>query len=442
VTGLFRPTEVSSWGRTPRVTARLARPSFTDELRDLVLTAGAQPNHLLASGLRRSYGDSGLNDGGAMLDMTSLDRFVSFDRTAGHLVAEAGVSLAEILKLVVPAGFFPPVIPGTKFVTLGGAVANDVHGKNHHRAGTIGRWVDRLDMLRGDGAALSIDRSDSTGLFAATIGGLGLTGIITHVALELMPIASSDISVESIPFGNLAEFFQLAADSERDHDYTVAWIDCLAKGPALGRGIFQRASHSRNGNLRVHAGAGPSIPMDAPGFLLNRLTLSAFNALYYRLNGRRRLTTVAYNAFFFPLDVIGSWNRLYGRRGFYQYQSVIPPGAAEAATAEMLRTIAQAGQGSFLAVLKTFGDVPSPGLLSFPMKGTTLALDFPNHGLSTLSLLDRLDAIVREAGGRLYPAKDGRLPAEMFRGGYKALEQFRTHVDPAMSSTFWRRMNP
>jgi L-gulonolactone oxidase len=423
------------------VTARLARPSFTGELRDLVLTGSAQPNQLLASGLRRSYGDSGINDGGAMLDMTGLDRFVSFDRTAGHLVAEAGVSLAEILKLVIPAGFFLPVIPGTKFVTLGGAIANDVHGKNHHRAGTIGRWVRRLDMLRGDGAALSIDRGDTTGLFAATIGGLGLTGVITHVAVKLMPIASSDMSIETIPFGNLAEFFQLAAESERGHDYSVSWIDCLAKGPALGRGIFQRASHSRNGNLRVHAGAGPSISIDAPSFLLNRFTLSAFNGLYYRLNGRRRLTTASYNSFFFPLDAIGGWNRLYGRRGFYQYQSVIPSDGAEAATAEMLRTISEAGQGSFLAVLKTFGDIPSPGLLSFPMKGTTLALDFPNHGLSTLRLLDRLDAIVREVGGRLYPAKDGRLPPAMFRTGYKALERFRTHLDPGMSSTFWRRMN-
>jgi L-gulonolactone oxidase len=193
--------------------------------------------------------------------------------------------------------------------------------------------------------------------------------------------------------------------------------------------------------LRVHSTAGPSVPLDAPGFLLNRLSLSSFNEVYYRLAGRARHTTASYNPFFYPLDAIGGWNRLYGRRGFYQYQSVVPPTDAEAVTAEMLRTIAEAGQGSFLAVLKTFGDVPSPGLLSFPRQGTTLALDFANHGRPTLSLLDRLDAIVREAGGRLYPAKDGRLPPAMFQAGYPALERFRPHIDPGMSSTFWRRMN-
>jgi L-gulonolactone oxidase len=295
--------------------------------------------------------------------------------------------------------------------------------------------------MRSDGAKHALTDADTTGLFAATIGGVGLTGVVTRVALQLTPVASSNMSVETIPFGNLPEFFALAADSESSHEYTVSWVDCLAKGNRLGRGVFTRARHSNDGELRVHSGAGPSIPVDAPGFLLNRLSLSVFNEIYYGLAGRSRKTTTSYHPFFFPLDAIGNWNRLYGRRGFYQYQSVVPPANAEAATAEMLRTIADAGKGSFLAVLKTFGDVPSPGLLSFPMMGTTLALDFPNQGPSTLSVLDRLDAIVREAGGRLYPAKDGRLPAAMFQAGYPALDQFRTHIDPGMSSSFWRRMN-
>ena len=220
-----------------------------------------------------------------------------------------------------------------------------------------------------------------------------------------------------------------------------AWVDCLATGDNLGRGIFTRARHARNGRLSVHAKAGPSMPVDAPGFALNRVSLSAFNELYFRIAGRNRQATVSYDSFFYPLDAIGSWNRLYGRRGFYQYQSVVPPAVAEDATAQMLRTIAEAGEGSFLAVLKTFGNVPSPGLLSFPMQGTTLAIDFANLGLSTLTLLNQLDSIVREAGGRLYPAKDGRLPSMMFEAGFPALDQFRTHIDPGMSSTFWRRMN-
>jgi FAD/FMN-containing dehydrogenase len=441
VSSFLSRADVLPWGRIPRSHMRVARPSFRDELNGLIAEGSASPNHLLASGLRRSYGDSCINDGGAMIDMTGLDRFVSFDRSTGLLVAEAGVSLSQILELAVPAGYFLPVTPGTKHVTLGGAVANDVHGKNHHRAGTIGRWVRGLDLLRSDGTELSLAPDDTTGAFSATIGGLGLTGVITRVELELLPAASSNMDVETVPFRGLNEFFALADESDASHDYTVAWVDCLASGSTLGRGVFTRARHARDGELRVHSGRGPSVPMDAPGFLLNRLSLSAFNELYFRLAGRPRQTRMPYNPFFYPLDAVDGWNRLYGRRGFYQYQSVVPPAHAGAATAEMLRTIAQAGQGSFLAVLKTFGDVPSPGLMSFPMKGTTLALDFANRGPSTLSLLDKLDGIVREAGGRLYPAKDGRLPSPMFHAGYPALEQFRTLIDPGMSSTFWRRMN-
>lgn len=441
MTGFLARSDVLPWGRIPRTRVRMARPSFRDELDALIADGSAAQNHLLASGLRRSYGDSCINGSGTMIDMTGLDHFVSFDRSAGLLVAEAGVSLAEILKLIVPAGYFLPVSPGTKFVTLGGAVANDVHGKNHHLAGTIGRWIHRLDVKRSDGEERSLSRDDTTGAFAATIGGLGLTGVITRIALQLMPVASTNMDVETIRFSNLSEFFALASESEASHEYTVAWVDCLARGGALGRGIFTRARHGTDGELRVHSTEGPSVPLDAPGFLLNRWSLSTFNEIYYRLAGRTRQATTSYNPFFYPLDAIAGWNRLYGRRGFYQYQSVVPPTDAEAVTAEMLRTIAETGQGSFLAVLKTFGDIPSPGLLSFPMKGTTLALDFANHGPTTLSLLDKLDAIVREAGGRLYPAKDGRLPSAMFQAGYPALEQFRPHIDPGMSSTFWRRMN-
>jgi FAD/FMN-containing dehydrogenase len=433
--------DIVPWGRYPRTRMDVARPSFHSEL-DALIKKGSTGRHgVLAGGLRRSYGDSCVNDGGALVDMTGLDRFASFDRKSGILVAEAGISLAEILKLVVPAGNFLPVTPGTKFVTLGGAIANDVHGKNHHRAGTIGRWVRSLDLMRSDGGVRSLSRDDPSGLFAATIGGLGLTGVITHAAIELLPITSSSMQVETIPFRNLAEFFAIASESDTVYDYTVAWIDCLATGKRLGRGIFTRARHGSAGELRAHFDDQLRVPLDAPGFLLNRLSLAAFNEVYFRLAGRRRQASVPYDSFFYPLDAIGNWNRLYGRGGFYQYQSVVPPANAEAATTAMLRTIAGAGQGSFLAVLKTFGDIPSPGLMSFPMKGTTLALDFANRGPTTLSLLDRLDAIVREAGGRLYPAKDGRLPPAMFRAGYPALAQFANHVDPGMSSTFWRRVS-
>jgi len=437
----FLPTsDALSWGRMPCVSQRIARPSFADELLPLIIDARSLPGGLLASGLRRSYGDSCLNGGGATIDMSGLDRLVSFDRSTGRLVAEAGVSLAEILRVAIPAGFFLPVTPGTKFVTLGGAIANDVHGKNHHRAGTFGRWIRRLVLIRGDGSEHVLSDDDTSGLFAATIGGLGLTGIIARAELQLQPIASSMMEVETIPFGNLSEFFRLAEESDATHEYTVAWVDCLGSGRAVGRGVFSRARHSREGLRKVDGRRTLSVPVDAPGFLLNRFSLSAFNALYYRLAGRPRRATVSYDPFFYPLDAIGGWNRLYGRHGFYQYQSVVPPAVAEAVTTVMLKTIAAAGQGSFLAVLKTFGDVPSPGLLSFPMKGTTLALDFANRGPGTLALLDKLDAIVREAGGRLYPAKDGRLPAQMFRAGYPGLSEFAKHRDPGMSSSFSRRL--
>lgn len=440
MTSFAERADILSWGRTPRTLMRVARPSFPDELAPLVRRGAGLTHGLLAGGLRRSYGDSCINDGGALVEMTGLDRFVRFDRTSGLLEAEAGVSLADILKLAIPAGFFLPVTPGTKFVTLGGAIANDVHGKNHHRAGTFGRWIRSLSLLRSDGSECVVADDDTSGLFATTVGGLGLTGVITRATLQLVPVTSSNMAVETIPFGNLREFFALSTGSDASHEYTVAWIDCLAKGDRLGRGIFTRAGHASDGELRVKPPGGPSVPIDAPGFLLNRLSIAAFNEAYFRLAGRSRQATVSYDPFFYPLDAIGGWNKLYGPRGFYQYQSVVPPAVAADATAEMLRTIADAGQGSFLAVLKTFGAVASPGLLSFPMQGTTLALDFANRGGPTLRLLDKLDAIVREAGGRLYPAKDGRLPPAMFRAGYPALDRFTLQMDPGMSSTFWRRM--
>ena len=442
MSGFAPRDDIMPWSRTPRTRMEVARPAFPDELAPLAMEGAELQGGLLAGGLRRSYGDSCINDGGALIEMTGLDRFIRFDRTSGLLEAEAGVSLAAILKLVIPAGFFLPVTPGTKFVTLGGAIANDVHGKNHHRAGTFGRWIRSLSLLRSDGREPTVTDDDTSGLFAATIGGLGLTGIITRATLQLMPIASSNMAVETIPFGNLAEFFALSAVSDASHDYTVAWIDCLAKGDRLGRGIFTRAGHASDGELRVKPPGGPSIPIDAPGFLLNRFSIAAFNEVYFRLAGRARQSNMSYDPFFYPLDAIGNWNRMYGPRGFYQYQSVVPPEVAAEVTAEMLRAISDARQGSFLAVLKTFGDMTSPGLLSFPRRGTTLALDFANRGGPTLWLLDRLDAIVREAGGRLYPAKDGRLPPAMFRAGHPALDQFTTHLDPGMSSTFWRRMTP
>jgi FAD/FMN-containing dehydrogenase len=443
VTPFVERDDLLSWGRTLRARHHVARPHFLDEASSLLESGKRFGEGLLAIGLRRSYGDSGLNADGAVIDMTGLDRFAAFDRETGVLVAEAGVSLDQILRLAVPQGFFLPVTPGTRHVTLGGAVANDVHGENHHSAGTFGRWVKSIELLRSDGSRQTLTPDDESGLFAATIGGLGLTGLIARVSLQLQPIRSAELDVSTVAFEHVGEFFALARESADRHAYTVAWIDVMAQGERLGRGLFTKADHSETGPRDVTPRrARLNIPFDMPGRLLNRWSLRGFNALYHARGKRKRdRARVPYDRFFFPLDAIGGWNRLYGRRGLYQYQCVVPVDAAEDATAGMLDEIAQAGEGSCLVVLKTFGALPSPGMLSFPMEGTTLALDFPNRGPSTLRLLERLDAIVRDAGGRLYPAKDGRLPPTMFREGYPNLENFSRHVDPAFSSSFWRRMH-
>jgi FAD/FMN-containing dehydrogenase len=442
VNRLLPSGEVLSWGRVLRGQHRVIRPRWRDELPALSMEGARCDGKLLAIGLGRSYGDSGLNPGGAVIDMTGLDRVMSFDPDTRLLRAEAGMSFDALLRLLVPRGFFPPVTPGTRFVTLGGAVANDVHGKNHHQAGTLGRWVRKLSLTRSDGSAVELGPDDNTGLFDATIGGLGLTGAIAWVEIEMMAIAGPMLDVETIPFGSLDEFFAIAAESDAAFDYTVAWVDCLARRGALGRGIFTRARHAEREPRESNPGRTAfSVPFDMPGLALNQLTVRSFNALYY-YNGRRKAghATIPYAAFFYPLDAIGQWNRLYGKRGLYQYQSVVPPAAARDATRKMLELISAAGQGSFLAVLKTFGDKPSPGMLSFPRPGTTLALDFANRGAATLELMARLDAIVHDVGGRLYPAKDGRISSEMFRASYPNWENFARHVDHGFSSHFWRRV--
>ncbi|MFL6799347.1 MAG: FAD-dependent oxidoreductase [Xanthobacteraceae bacterium] len=439
----FVPREdVLSWGRVLRARHHVRRPAWRDELPSTIAAAISAGRKLLPVGLRRSYGDSALNPDGMLIDMTGLDRILAFDPARRLLRAEPGVSFDVLLNMLVPHGLFLPVVPGTRFVTLAGAVANDIHGKNHHGAGTFGRWIRRIGLLRSDGDELELEAGEQSGLFAATVGGLGLTGLITWVELELASIASTTMQAENIPFGGLDEFFAIAAESEEKFDHTVAWVDCLAKGAALGRGIFMRARHSPVGPLTATGGRPRlSLPLDFPGAVLNNATVRAFNALYYWTGTRTpRASNVHYQRFFFPLDAIGQWNRIYGRRGMYQYQSVVPPAAARDATRAMLHAIASAGEGAFLAVLKTFGDKASPGMLSFPRPGTTLALDLPNRGTSTLALMGKLDAIVQDAGGRLYPAKDGRIPADMFRAGYPDRSGFATHVDPAFSSSFWKRV--
>lgn len=433
----FATREVSSWGRLNRVSGAVARPASACDL--AVLRKGAPR---LAIGAGRSYGDVGVSGQGQVLDMTGLDRFIAFDPATGRLTAEAGITLGQILRIMAPRGWFLPVLPGTRHATLGGAVANDVHGKNHRRTGTFGRHVEALTLLRSDRGLTPVTPNTEPELFAATIGGLGLTGVILDVTLRLQPIASTDLEVETQACYDLDSLCDGLEASAAGFEHVAAWIDCAAPGRALGRGVITRANWAASGPLEAHSDRRLTWPIDRPGGLLNTLTLNAFNRAVYVKGaltaGRRR---APYGPVFNPLDGIGAWNRLYGPRGFHQHQCVIPRAAGREPIRAMLTAIAASGQGSFLAVLKGFGDLPSPGLMSFPMDGLTLALDFPHRGASTLALLDRLDRIVAEAGGRLYAAKDARMPRALFEAGHPDLPRFRRALDPACRSDFARRMD-
>ncbi len=427
-----------SWGRYPRVTHGHVEPIYwRDEVPDL----SSYKLPVLPFGQGRSYGDVCLNEGGVLLDTKALSRFIEFDREAGLLRCEGGVTLEQILQLIVPHGWFLPVTPGTKYVSVGGAIANDIHGKNHHVAGTFGRHVTRFALLRSTGERLIICSPDQNeALFGATIGGLGLTGLILWAEFRLKPIPGPCIEVDQIRYHSLEEFFALSAESNETHEYTVAWIDGLAQGRKLGRGLFIRGNTAAQQQPLDESRWKIRVPFDMPGMLLNQLTIRAFNTLYYYARASRVTHRVVhYEPFFYPLDALLSWNRMYGRSGFFQYQCVVPFGEGHDALRAILERISRSGRASFLAVLKTFGDVPSPGLMSFPRPGVTLALDFP-YDRATLQMFDELDAVVREAGGAVYPAKDAHMSAEDFQSFYPQWETFMEHIDPAFSSSFWRRV--
>ncbi len=426
-----------SWGRYPPV----QQTGVALENSNCLPRAAGAP--LLAYGLGRSYGDVCLNSQGVVLDTQRLGRFLAFDRASGVLRCEAGVSLAQINRLTLPVGWFLPVTPGTQFVTMGGAVANDVHGKNHHKAGTFGHHVRALGLLRSNGDMRICSLHENADWFRATVGGLGLTGLIQWVEIQLIAVNNPLIQAETIRFANLDEFFALSLASESAFDYTVAWLDCLASGKHLGRGLFMRGNHAApqlDRGYCMTAGTRMAVPVDFPGWALNHYSIRAFNWLYYRKQWRNKTGgVVSYLPFFYPLDSVGHWNRIYGKRGFFQYQCVVPydnPAVAR----EILQRIAASGQGSFLGVMKLFGDKPSLGLLSFPRKGFTLALDFANHGESTLRLFAQLDDVVAAHGGVVYPAKDARMSARHFQQFYPAWETLQTYIDPQFSSDFWRRV--
>jgi len=376
-----------------------------------------------------------------VLHLRPLDRFIAADWQTGILVAEAGVSFEEILAIAIPRGWFLPVTPGTKYVTLGGAIANDVHGKNHHRRGTFGRHVRRFGLLRSDHGHLTCSPSEHGELFNATIAGLGLTGIIEWAEIQLVRIPTSTIATVTQRFDDLDEFFALSDELDDQHEFCVSWIDCAAGGKRIGRGVYTAGDFAEAGCLEVHRPRKLRVPYIPPVSLVNGLSLRAFNGLYWRrAPAIRRRSEVGYDGFFYPLDAILDWNRIYGRNGFQQYQCLIPADEAREGVRALLDAIRESGTGSFLSVLKRCGDLPSPGLLSFPRAGTTLALDFPQSARLERDLFPRLDAIVREAGGRLYPAKDAHMNGADFRRAYPEWTRLETLRDPALLSRFWQRV--
>ncbi len=395
----------------------------------------------LPHGMGRSYGDVCLNPDGHLWMTRGLDRFVAFDKRSGRLVCEAGVLLRDIQDLALSRGWLLPVTPGTQLITVGGAIANDVHGKNHHRHGTFGDHVRQITLLRSDGQTIECGPQLRADWFAATIGGLGLTGLVLTAEIQLRPVASPWVDSETMAFSSLDDFFCLADSSESEWEHTVAWIDCLSG--SQGRGIFIRGNHMERalGDRPMPARHSVAIPFCPPFSLVNSLSLRVFNAAYFNIKKRRSGRRIShYEPFLYPLDHIAAWNRIYGSRGFYQYQCVLPRACGKEAVQSLLQEIAKGGDGSFLAVLKTFGDRPSPGMLSFVRPGVTLALDFPNKGARSLELFERLDCVIAEAGGRLYPAKDARMPDELFRVGYPELERFMAYRDPGISSALSRRL--
>jgi len=408
--------KLTGWGRFPKIQAQ-GRSFDCQEALGAYLKSGGD---CIAHGMGRSYGDSALNE--QVIFTRRFNKILSFDPQSGVVACESGASLAELIDAFLPRGWFPGVVPGTKFISVGGAIASDVHGKNHHKVGCFSEHVRALELMLPGGEVVRCSRRENAPLFQATCGGMGLTGVILRAELSLEPIQSSSIRETLMPARNLEEVFHLFEDHPAA-TYSVAWIDCLAKSEQQGRSILMLGEPAEAGPLTRPDSKTWTVPVGLPGFCLNQYTVSLFNYFYYRLKSNfvaGRL--VPQEEFFFPLDKIAHWNKLYGRRGFTQYQLVLPQEASLAGLKLILARIAAAGLGSFLAVLKLFGP-ENANYLSFPLQGYTLALDFKIQN-RLFPFLDELDRIVLDHGGRLYLTKDVRMSREVFQKSYPRWEQF------------------
>ncbi len=435
---------LSGWGRFPTSVNNVLRP---ERFAQLVPPSDS----VIARGQGRSYGDAALNSEGDVILSERINRFISFDEATGLLRAEAGATLADVLAVFVPRGWFLPVTPGTKYCSLGGCLAADVHGKNHHHNGTLSAHVREIELVLADGSRERCSPDSNTSLFWATMGGMGLTGIITEIAFQLIPITSARIAVQHCKARNLETALDLLADIDHDDQYTVAWIDCLSSGEHLGRSVLITGHHAtpdelgsvHGDRLLIRQRRQLGLPVDFPAWVLNFHTVRAFNHVYYARQGSRSQFVTDYDSFFYPLDAISNWNRMYGKPGFVQYQFVLPTDGAKEGMRVALELLAASKKPSFLAVLKRFGSEGS-GYLSFPMNGYTLALDIP-LSRELPQLLDRLDEIVLHCGGRVYLAKDARLKRGVFETMYPRFADWmrvRDRVDPnkRFSSDLSRRL--
>ena len=445
----FATQSLSGWGRYPVESCHVFRPEKRSEVA-ATLASGSQPSYI-PRGLGRSYGDAALNENAGVIWPVLLNRFLSFDSAAGVLECESGVSLAEIIQYFLPRGWFLPVTPGTKFVTVGGAIAAEIHGKNHHKDGSFSNFVLDFRLLAPTGEVLLCSPAVHPEIFWATVGGMGLTGVVLSARLQLRRVDSAYVFVDFYKAPNLEDALTTMEASDERYEYSVAWIDGIATGKTMGRSVLMRGNHAAAAELPAKVRQALAAPtghqwnlfFDFPSGALNRLTVQAFNTAFYAIHHTVPRQLVGLEKFFYPLDAISQWNRMYGKRGFVQYQIALPQASGRAGLRTILDRLARSGRASFLAVLKRFGDA-GPGLLSFPMRGYTLALDIPAaRGL--VPFIHELDRMTLDYGGRIYLAKDALLQAGDFAAMYSQLESFRAiqrKLDPKrlFSSSLARRL--
>ena len=422
-----------TWGNLPQ-TKKVKKIKYKDDLLKNI------SEKVLTYGNGRSYGDVCLNQ--TMIETDGINKFINIDKENNLLTCSSNLTLKEILLDIIPKGYFLPVVPGTKNITIGGAIANDIHGKNHHIAGSFGNFIQNIEVNRSDYGVITCSYEEYKSIFTSTIGGLGLTGIILSATIKLKRIESPYIEQISKRFGSISEFLDITSQLEKSHEYCVGWIDLVNtkkfRGVVIAGNHFQKSYKAKEKKLKFNS---IKFPFTLPFSLISRTTVGVLNNLYFYINRSKNPKITTINNFFFPLDLLEFWNKAYGKKGFYQYQFVITISNAESFFKKLFTLINTSNELPSLTVLKRFGKIKSKGTISFPREGITLAIDFPNKGKKTLELFDKLDKLVLSYSGALYPAKDTRMPKNVFEKSFPDLDIFKKNLDPLFSSLLWQRVN-